>query len=80
MAATSSIDLAVRRVMQGQERKAVKILCSNGVAEVNEDTLEVLSSLHPPLTKPLVESEKSFLKIISGSKDELRCDRRRKGE
>src|SRR4051794_37176873 len=36
----------LRRILKGQERKALKSLCSNGVATVNS-TIAALKRLHP---------------------------------
>jgi hypothetical protein len=43
----ASVSSALKRVLQGQEKKAFKLLCSNGVAKVNAETLDVLRKLHP---------------------------------
>lgn len=43
----SSVNAALRKLVQGQERKAFKLLASNGVATVNEETLQVIRELHP---------------------------------
>jgi hypothetical protein len=49
-----SIDSALRKIQQGQERKAFKLLCSNGVATVTDEVVDVLREMHPKLTSPLV--------------------------
>ncbi len=48
------IQAALRKIKQGQERKAFKLLCSNGVANVDEKVVEVLRDMHPKLDVPLV--------------------------
>ena len=44
---TSSVQQALNKVSQGQERKAFKLLCSNGVAKINAETVRTLRKLHP---------------------------------
>jgi hypothetical protein len=44
---SSTLSDALKRVLLGQERKAAKLLFSNGVAKVNAETLKVLGKLHP---------------------------------
>ena len=38
---------AVRKILKGQERKAMKILSSDGVASINPETINVLKQMHP---------------------------------
>ena len=36
--ADSTVSAALRKVLKGQERKAMKLLCSNGVAKITPET------------------------------------------
>lgn len=51
---STAVTSAVNKIMRGQERKAMKLLCSNGVARINEETLEALRKLHPERKSDLV--------------------------
>ena len=42
-----TVNAALRRILKGQERKALKSLCSNGVATVNASTIAAVKKLHP---------------------------------
>jgi hypothetical protein len=42
-----TVNAALRRILKGQERKALKSLCSNGVAKVNASTIAAVKKLHP---------------------------------
>jgi hypothetical protein len=42
-----TVNTALRRILKGHERKALKSLCSNGVATVNARTISALKKLHP---------------------------------
>ena len=53
----SPIEAAIRKITNGQEKKAFKLLCSNGVAPQTDDTFNALRSLHPDLPEPLVLPE-----------------------
>jgi hypothetical protein len=44
---SSVLSDALKHVLHGRERKAAKLLCSNGVARVNAETLKALNKLHP---------------------------------
>ena len=48
-----SINAALRKIQKGQEKKAFRLLSSNGVAQINEQTIQALRDLHPPLTADL---------------------------
>jgi hypothetical protein len=48
-----SIKLALRLIARGQEGKAFKLLCSNGVAAVNDEALATLQAMHPSLQEEL---------------------------
>ena len=39
--------------MKGQEGKAFKLLCSNGIAKINQETVDVLKDLHPQRTSDI---------------------------
>ena len=43
----STVSAALRKVLKGQERKAMKLLCSNGVAKITPETIDALKALHP---------------------------------
>jgi hypothetical protein len=43
----NTVNTALRRILKGHERKALKSLCSNGVAAVNPTTISALKKLHP---------------------------------
>jgi hypothetical protein len=49
----ASVSAALRRVLQGQEGKAFKLLCSNGVAAIDDEAFSVLQEMHPPLLSEL---------------------------
>ena len=42
-----TVNAALRRILKGQERKALKSLCSNGVAAINPSTIAAVKKLHP---------------------------------
>jgi hypothetical protein len=48
-----NIQAALKKTSRGQERKAFKILCSNGVADPSPDTTQAVKDAHPPLPAPL---------------------------
>jgi hypothetical protein len=48
-----TVNAALRRILKGQERKALKSLCSNGVAAVNPSTIAAVKKLHPQRTGEL---------------------------
>ena len=50
----AAVTAAINKIMRGQERKAMKVLCSNGVAKVNQETVSVLMGLHPERKNDLV--------------------------
>ena len=62
----TSVSAALRKVLKGQERKAMKLLCSNGVAKVTPETIAALKSLHPQRTEEL--------KLPSSSSPQLQVD------
>ena len=49
----SVVSAALRKVLKGQERKAMKLLCSHGVAKVTPETVAALKHLHPQRTHEL---------------------------
>ena len=49
----STVSASLRKVLKGQERKAMKLLCSNGVAKVTPETIAALKDLHPQRTDEL---------------------------
>jgi hypothetical protein len=51
--ADSTVTAALRKVLKGQERKAMKLLCSYGVAKVTPETTAALRDLHPKRTHEL---------------------------
>ena len=51
--ADSVVASALRKVLKGQERKAMRHLCSNGVAKVTTETIAELEHLHPQRTYEL---------------------------
>jgi hypothetical protein len=51
--ADTSVSAALRKVLKGQERKAMKLLCSNGVAKVTPASIKALRDLHPQRTHEL---------------------------
>ena len=51
--AQTTVSAALRKVLKGQERKAMKLLCSNGVAKINPETISALKALHPQRTHEL---------------------------
>jgi hypothetical protein len=51
---SDSSDAAVNAALRGQERKAFKLLCSNGVAKINPATVLALQKLHPERKSDLV--------------------------
>jgi len=48
-----TVNAALHRVLKGQERKALRALCSNGVASVDDRVTDVLRALHPQRLGPL---------------------------
>jgi hypothetical protein len=42
-----TVNAALRRILKGQESKALKSLCSNGVAVINSATVSAIKKLHP---------------------------------
>ena len=42
-----TVNAALRRILKGQERKALKSLCSNGIAAINPTTIAAIKKLHP---------------------------------
>lgn len=48
------VQAALHKAKQGQEKKACKLLCSNGIASVDECVVEVLRAMHPKIDSPLV--------------------------
>ena len=51
--ADTTVSAALRKVLKGQERKAMKLLCSNGVAKVTPAIITALRDLHPQRTHEL---------------------------
>ena len=51
--AATTVAAALRKVLKGQERKAMKLLCSNGVAKITPETIAALKDLHPQRTDEL---------------------------
>ena len=51
--AASTVSASLRKVLKGQERKAMKLLCSNGVAKITPETIAALKDLHPQRTDEL---------------------------
>jgi hypothetical protein len=49
----STVSASLRKVLKGQERKAMKLLCSNGVAKITPETIAALKDLHPQRTDEL---------------------------
>src|SRR5688500_5750297 len=43
----SAVNTALSRILRGQEKKEIKMLCSNGVAKINPATVSTLKNLHP---------------------------------
>lgn len=50
----SAVRAALKKIMIGQEGKAVKLLLSNGVAEATPEVVKALRELHPPRSEELV--------------------------
>ena len=48
------IESAINKLKRGQEKKALKLLCSNGVAKVTPASIAALKKLHPERKDPLV--------------------------
>lgn len=42
-----SVNAALRKIIKGQEARAFKLLCSNGIAKVDAPVLAALKNLHP---------------------------------
>ena len=42
-----SVNAAMRKIVKGQEARAFKLLCSNGIAKVDKPVLNALRDLHP---------------------------------
>lgn len=53
----ATVNAALKKVLVGQERKAFKLLDSNGVATVTPEVISVLRALHPDRPDPLVKPE-----------------------
>ena len=51
--ADDTVNAALRRLVKGQERKALRTLCSNGVAAVDPPVVAALKALHPRRAAPL---------------------------
>ena len=43
----AAVQAALNKTMLGQDQKAFKLLCSNGVAKINAETVRTLRELHP---------------------------------
>jgi hypothetical protein len=43
----STVNSCIMKLNQGKERKALKFLCSNGIAKINPETVRVIQELHP---------------------------------
>lgn len=43
----ASVNAALRKIAKGQEARAFKLLCSNGIAKVNDSVVDALKALHP---------------------------------
>jgi hypothetical protein len=50
----STVEIALNKIQRGHEKKALKLLCSNGVADVDEQTVDELRNMHPELKEPLI--------------------------
>ena len=48
----TSVNAALSKVLKGQENKAMKLLCSNGVAKVTPAVVDALKELHPRRDEP----------------------------
>lgn len=64
---STPVHSALNKVIRGQERKAFRLLCSNGVAEINRTTVEEIRKLHP--------DRKEDLKLPSTQVPQLAIDR-----
>ena len=64
----SSVNAALNKILRGQERKAFKMLCSNGVAKINPATVLALKNLHPERKSELVlpSTEQAQLTVDPG--------------
>ena len=50
----ASVHAALNKIMLGQDQKAFKLLCSNGVAKINTETVRALKELHPERKEALL--------------------------
>lgn len=48
------VNTALRKLVLGQEKKAFKLLCSNGIAPPSPEVLDALADLHPHRTNEIV--------------------------
>ena len=64
-----SVNAALRRILKGQERKALKSLCSNGVAAINPTTVAAVQKLHPGRVGELKLPEKRVEQLCVDEKD-----------
>ena len=76
----NTVNAALRYILKGQERKALKSLCSNGVAAINSSTIASIRKLHPrrmeELKLPVKQSDQLFVesksieeKLFDGAND-----------
>jgi hypothetical protein len=49
-----TVNAALRHILMGREQKAMKSLFSNGVAPINDRTVDVIKKMHPQRPAPLV--------------------------
>ena len=59
----TAVNAALNKMLRGQERKAFKLLCSNGVAKINPATVLALQKLHPERKSDLVLPSTNFAQL-----------------
>ena len=64
-----TVNGALRRLMKGQERRALRSLCSNGVATINPSTIAAVTKLHPARKEDLKLPPSSCEQLCVEEKD-----------
>ena len=59
-----AVNAALRKIAKGQEGKAFKLLCSNGVAEMTPETLAELTKLHPARQMELTLPKPAHAQVV----------------
>ena len=68
----TSVNAALSKVLKGQENKAMKLLCSNGVAKVTPAVVDALKELHPRRDEELKLPSTSSPQLVVDANDILK--------